>query len=345
MKAGGKRRIVVPPALGPPVGPSTFFSAKQCEVRHAHARAHVCGGVRRAWWRGMVPMRVVCCPRGGVAPRATTNARPHVIPCVSHVHTTHTHTNTRHTHTHGCRCLMSSCAPSSRARAARWPCSQTWCASDAAELDSVERRARALAWRLALESRRCVCVCVCIMPRRLCLFGFGPRWCYRVLLARARRSDTSGCANRGCVRMARSVRLWVQALAAAHVRSSASGVTRGGHTPTPRPTHTPPHTPTSDQTLGQSQHPDAATRRTATWVVFVHGSHVLACHCDDHTRSTAHTVHTSTFSQHTHTRGACARARKLGSGQLPHSQKGGGAREVTLPLQHQHQHQQQQQQP
>lgn len=32
MKVGTQRRFIVPPALGPPVGPSTFFSAKQCEV-------------------------------------------------------------------------------------------------------------------------------------------------------------------------------------------------------------------------------------------------------------------------------------------------------------------------
>eukprot|EP00955_Chlamydomonas_euryale_P086795 364246-Chlamydomonas_euryale.AAC.16 len=31
MKVGMQRRFIVPPALGPPIGPSTFFSAKQCE--------------------------------------------------------------------------------------------------------------------------------------------------------------------------------------------------------------------------------------------------------------------------------------------------------------------------
>lgn len=32
MRAGGIRRIVIPPELGPPTGPSTFFSSKQYEV-------------------------------------------------------------------------------------------------------------------------------------------------------------------------------------------------------------------------------------------------------------------------------------------------------------------------
>eukprot|EP00193_Tetraselmis_chui_P008876 CAMPEP_0177767592 /NCGR_PEP_ID=MMETSP0491_2-20121128/9209_1 /TAXON_ID=63592 /ORGANISM="Tetraselmis chuii, Strain PLY429" /LENGTH=280 /DNA_ID=CAMNT_0019284221 /DNA_START=136 /DNA_END=978 /DNA_ORIENTATION=+ len=32
MAVGTKMRVILPPALGPPVGPSTFFSAKQCEV-------------------------------------------------------------------------------------------------------------------------------------------------------------------------------------------------------------------------------------------------------------------------------------------------------------------------
>jgi hypothetical protein len=32
MKPGSRRIVIIPPALGPPVGPSTFFSAKQYEI-------------------------------------------------------------------------------------------------------------------------------------------------------------------------------------------------------------------------------------------------------------------------------------------------------------------------
>jgi FKBP-type peptidyl-prolyl cis-trans isomerase len=39
MRPGGARRLVVPPDLGPPVGPQTFFSAKQCEVFDVQLRA------------------------------------------------------------------------------------------------------------------------------------------------------------------------------------------------------------------------------------------------------------------------------------------------------------------
>jgi FKBP-type peptidyl-prolyl cis-trans isomerase len=39
MRPGGKRRVVVPPGLGPPVGPATFFSAKQYEVFDVELRA------------------------------------------------------------------------------------------------------------------------------------------------------------------------------------------------------------------------------------------------------------------------------------------------------------------
>lgn len=59
MKPGGKRRMVVPPALGPPVGPSTFFSAKQCEVSRAAGRIHraIDTGMFQ-FWRPL-PLRLV----------------------------------------------------------------------------------------------------------------------------------------------------------------------------------------------------------------------------------------------------------------------------------------------
>jgi len=39
MAVGGKRRIVVPPELGPPVGPQTFFSAKVYEIFDVELRS------------------------------------------------------------------------------------------------------------------------------------------------------------------------------------------------------------------------------------------------------------------------------------------------------------------
>ncbi|WIA34136.1 hypothetical protein OEZ86_012500 [Tetradesmus obliquus] len=56
MRPGGKRRIVVPPALGPPVGPSTFFSAKQCEVFDVELRQ-----VRKCERRQMMMFSDVVC--------------------------------------------------------------------------------------------------------------------------------------------------------------------------------------------------------------------------------------------------------------------------------------------
>jgi hypothetical protein len=58
MKVGGKRRIIVPPELGPPVGPGTFFSSKQFEVRVSAPPPGFLPPRLQISWRGRLSFQV-----------------------------------------------------------------------------------------------------------------------------------------------------------------------------------------------------------------------------------------------------------------------------------------------
>jgi hypothetical protein len=61
MTVGSKRRIIVPPKLGPPVGPSTFFSAKQCEVRSPSRAAAAAAPLAAPGPQPDLPLLQPCC--------------------------------------------------------------------------------------------------------------------------------------------------------------------------------------------------------------------------------------------------------------------------------------------